>query len=164
MKHTLKSVRRSGLMLFVCALLLSAFSPVPVRQDDPTVITLYVNTAEIRTPNESNYCNFGQGDGVSNEEYTVVVNVGETIMWQGASSNAPGTDLVQITSINYEGGKNVFGTNVLRDTRDNPGRVSGQVLYATNGNNYKYKISFTVTNNGAKRQGTYHIDPKIEVH
>ncbi len=164
MKNTPNSLRASTLLTAACALMLSAFTPHLPPQDEPTVVTLYVNTADIKTPNESAYCNFGQGDDVTNENYTIVVNVGETVVWQGVSSDAPETDIVQITSINYQGGKNVFGSNNLKDTRDNPGKVSGKVLYATNGNNYKYQISFTVTNNGVKKKGTFHIDPKIEVH
>lgn len=164
MKTPYSRTLKSALLLAASSLLLSAFSPAPVLQDASTVVTLYVNTADIKTPNESSYCNFGQGDDISNEEYTIVVNVGTTVTWQGESSNAPDTDRVDIVSINYEGGKNVFGTNILKDTRQSPGKVSGKVLYATEGNNYKYKISFTVTSNGVKKKGTFHIDPKIEVH
>lgn len=155
---------RTGLLLIVCAWLLFAFTIDPAKQGGETIVTLYVNTADIKTPNETAYCNFGQENGVSNEEFTTEVNVGETITWRGVSSNAPGTDVVAITSINYEGGKNVFDQNVIKDTREAPGLVSAKVLYATAGNKCKYKISFTVTSGGAGKGGTFHIDPKIEVH
>lgn len=164
MKHPLLTTSRTGLWLIVTTWLLFAFTVDSAEQGGTTVVTLYVNTADIKTPNESAFCNFGQGSGVSNEEFTTVVNMGETITWRGVSSNAPSSDLVSITSINYEGGKNVFGQNVIKDTREAPGVVSGKVLYATAGNKCKYKISFTVTNGGNKKGGTFHIDPKIEVH
>jgi len=161
MKHPFN--HRMGLVLLACSsLLVSAFSTTN-KLDDDTVVTLYVNTAEIKKPNESAYCNFGQTNNVSNEEFTIAVNVGETVTWRGVSSNAPGTDVVEIKAINHMGGKNVFGTNVLNAERGE-GTVSAKVLYPTNGNNYKYKISFTVTNNGTKKGGTFSIDPKIEVH
>jgi hypothetical protein len=93
------------------------------------------------------------------------VNVGDTVTWQGVSSNAPSTDVVNIVSINHEGGKNVFDQNVLKSNGQSPERVSGVVKSRTDdGKKYKYKISFTVTNNGAKRNGMFHIDPKIFVH
>jgi len=146
-----------------CAFILTAFTFEPAEQGGTTV-TLYVNTADIKTPNESAYCNFGQGNGISNEEFTTLVSVGETITWRGVSSNAPNTDVVAITSINYEGGTNVFSQNILKESREAPGLVSGKVLVATGGKKYKYKISFTVTSGGSKNGGTFHIDPKIEVH
>lgn len=161
MKHPV-NLRVGLVLLAFSSFLVFAFAP-PSNQDDGTVVTLYVNTADIKKPNESAFCNFGQTDNVSNEEYTIAVNIGETVTWRGVSSNAPDTDVVQITAINHMGGKNVFGTNVLNAARGE-GTVSGKVLYPTNGNNYKYKISFTVTNNGAKKGGTFAIDPKIEVH
>lgn len=164
MKHPLLKTSRTGLLLIVTTWILFAFTVDPAEQGGATVVTLYVNTADIKTPNESAYCNFGQGNGVSNEEFTTVVNVGDIITWRGVSSNAPNSDVVAITSINYEGGTNVFGQNVLNDTRSAPGVVSGKVLNRTGSNKYKYKISFTVSQGGAKKGGTFHIDPKIEVH
>lgn len=162
MKLPLNYLVRPVFLLACSAFLMVAFSPSP-KKPDVTVVTLYVNTAEIKKPNESAYCNFGQTGNVSNEEYTIAVNIGQTITWRGVSSNAPDTDVVQITAINYMGGKNVFGSNVLNAAKGE-GTVSGQVLYPTNGDNYKYKISFTVTTNGNKKGGTFSIDPKIEVH
>ena len=129
------------------------------------LVTLYVNTDEIDKSDVNASCNFGQPSDVANEEFTIVANIGDTITWQGVSTNAPSTDLVSISAINHEGGKNVFGKNVLAGNRANPEKVIAQVTAKTpEGEEYKYKISFTVTNNGVKRNGTFHIDPKIEVH
>jgi len=157
---------KSGLMLAVSMLFLCAFTNSPVSEPMQTVtVTLNVDTGRIEKTKTSSYCSFGQPEGVSNEDFTIDVNVGTTVVWQGVSSSAPGTDVVNITSINYRGGKNVFERNVLRGNNEKPERVFGKVVAATPpGQECKYSISFTVTSNGAKRGGTFIIDPKIQSH
>ena len=166
MKTRRSFLKESGLLLAAGTLPLSTFAISRNEKDEAQeiTVTLYVDTKAIQKPNDSEYCNFGQGAGISNEEFTIVANVGDTITWRGVSSSAPSTDTVSISAINYEGGKNVFGENVLKDSNSNPGRVSGVVRYKTGNQFCKYKIMFTVTNSGAKRGGTFQIDPKIEVH
>ena len=128
------------------------------------VITLYVNTAQIDSRNVNASCNFGQEAGISNEEFTTDVNLGDSVTWQGVSANAPSTDVVNIVSINHEGGKNVFDENVLKSS-GTPEKVTAIAKQRTaGGEKFKYKISFTVTNNGSKRNGMFHIDPKLDVH
>ncbi|MBS1545107.1 MAG: hypothetical protein JST14_15835 [Bacteroidetes bacterium] len=134
------------------------------RQSKNVVVTLYVHTATIDKPNESNYCNFGQPDGVSNENFTTEINLGDTVTWQGMSLDST-SDVVNIVSINYQGGKNVFGKNVLQGDNGSPQKVRAQPTLKTAVNeSCKYAIQFTVTNNGAKRNGTFKIDPVIQVH
>ena len=128
------------------------------------VITLYVNTAQIDSRNVNASCNFGQEAGISNEEFTTDVNLGDSVTWQGVSANAPSTDVVNIVSINHEGGKNVFDENVLKSS-GTPEKVTAIAKQRTaGGEKFKYKILFTVTNNGSKRNGMFHIDPKLDVH
>ena len=162
-------IKKSGFLLAASALPLSALAKfLGLKKSPPatTVVTLYVNTAQIDNRNVNASCNFGQASGISNEEFTIEVNVGDTITWQGVSSNAPSTDVVNIVSINHEGGKNVFDQNVLKSSmEDGREKVSAVVRSRTDdGNKYKYKISFTVINGGNRRNGMFHIDPKIEVH
>ncbi len=130
-------------------------------------ITLNVETGSVVKQNVNDYCNFGQEGDTPNEEYTIEVNLGDTIIWQGISSDAPETDIVNITSINHHGGTNIFGTNILRGNGESPEQVQGNVLKSTVGGNkkvYKYVIKFTVYNDGKKRNGTFQIDPKIKVN
>ena len=160
-------IKKSGLFLAVSSLPVSAFSKLLDGNKKPAniVVTLYVDTARLDKQNVNASCNFGQNPNISNEEFTIVVNVGDTVTWQGVSSNAPSTDVVNIVSINHEGGKNVFDENILKSSGGAQERVTATVRSKTDGGEkYKYKLSFTVLNNGAKRNGMYHIDPKIEVH
>ena len=105
------------------------------------VITLYVNTAEITNQNEYQVSYFaGQVEGTDTRNFTIYVSPGDRIIWQGVSSTSPDNDIVNIKSINYEGGKNVFDQNVLKADRDSPGIVIGVVKNGTEGFEQKYKI------------------------
>ncbi|MDH3709925.1 MAG: hypothetical protein OER04_08565 [Cyclobacteriaceae bacterium] len=123
-------------------------------------ITLSVATDQVENSNTHEVCNFGQDPGISNEEFTIFVALGDTVKWVGVSANAPDSDEVEITAINHEGGARVFGRNKLNDT---DGIVIGVVTEGREGDEEKYKVSFKVHNNGVKRNGTFHIDPKIKV-
>lgn len=158
-------IKKTGLLITAGALPLSVFSITKRAFANNIVITLYVDTARIDTQKVNAFSNFGQAAGISNEEFTVEANVGDTITWRGVSANAPSTDVVNIVSINYEGGKNIFDQNILKSNGQSPETVSGVAKTKTeDGKKYKYKISFTVLNSGRKRNGTFHIDPKIEIH
>lgn len=154
-------LKKSSLLVAAGSLPLSVLA----QQGQNIVITLNVDTSTIDKDDVNASCNFGQDQSIPNEDFTVAANIGDNITWQGISVNAPGTDVVNIVSINHEGGKNVFGQNILSGDRNTPRRVTGRVQFATpEGQDYKYKISFTVFNNGKQRNGTFHIDPKIQVH
>ncbi|MUP44661.1 hypothetical protein E0K83_02750 [Gramella sp. BOM4] len=126
------------------------------------VITLNVDTSEINNDNVNQVSNFGQPADVSNKEYTINVSLGDTVVWRGNSTFSE-DDLVLVEAINHEGGARVFRQNTLRDDPDNPGVVVGVVSEGREGDEEKYKISFRVMNNGERRGGTYHIDPKIRI-
>ncbi|MDZ4810578.1 MAG: AidA/PixA family protein [Bacteroidota bacterium] len=167
MQNRRSFIKKSGLLIAAGALPLSAFSAFARRnrQAETIVVTLYVNTATIDKKNINASSNFGQDPSITNEEFTIEANVGDTVVWEGVSANAPSTDVVNIVSINYQGGKNIFDQNILKSDGNSPEKVSGVVRTKTDdGKKYKYKISFTVTNNGAKRNGIFQIDPKIFVN
>ena len=143
--------------------ILALFSSGQVLAQTEHVITLYVNTSDIQNPNLNDYCNFGQDEGISNEDYTIEVSVGDTIVWVG-QSNSNDNDQVLIESINHQGdqgGRDIFGQNVLRGEN---GEVRGTIQFSTEGQaDYKYMLSFRVLNNGEPRGGVFNIDPKIRV-
>ena len=132
------------------------------QESETHYITLNVDTSIVNSQNESSVSNFGQEEGVSNENFTISVQIGDTIIWRGQSSSSP-NDVVNIVSINYEGGTNVFNKNRLTGNGQVPEQVIGTAVIGNVGDSIKYKISFTVLNNGTKRQGTYHIDPIIKI-
>jgi hypothetical protein len=134
-------------------------------------VTLHVNTEQINSQNELEVSSFSSespdGETLTSdgnlEDFTTIVNAGDTIIWKGVSSNNPDNDTVNVTSINYHGGDNVFDKNVLNGNGALPEEVEATVQPGTNGKSEKYTIKFTVFNNGNKKGGTYHIDPKIQV-
>ena len=126
-------------------------------------ITLYVNTSILDNSNIDEVCNFGQDPNIPNSEYTITVRPGDIVVWKGVSTSNEELDQVLIKAINHEGGARVFGRNTLNDTNQNPGIVIGTVTDGKDGDDEKYKLSFKVLNDGVKRNGTFHIDPKISV-
>jgi hypothetical protein len=134
-------------------------------------VTIHVDTDQITSQNELEVCYFTSEspdlDVITSEgnieEFNISVNAGDTIIWKGVSSSNPETDVVNVTSINYHGGDNVFDSNVLNGNNETPEEVVGVVKTGTNGQVEKYTIKFTVLNNGNRRGGTFQIDPKITV-
>jgi hypothetical protein len=134
-------------------------------------VTIHVDTDQITRQNKLDVCYFTSESPNMDittsegniEDFNITVSAGDTIIWRGVSSSNPGTDVVNVKSINYHGGDNVFGTNVLNGNNQSPEEVLGVVQLGTNGQMEKYTIKFTVYNNGSKRNGTFNIDPKITV-
>lgn len=79
MQNRRSFIKKSGLMLVAGALPLSAFSIFRTRQGQAQniVVTLYVNTSLVDKQNTATSCNFGQPEGVSNEEFTIDANFWE---------------------------------------------------------------------------------------
>ncbi|MCH7658457.1 MAG: hypothetical protein IIB05_09090 [Bacteroidetes bacterium] len=60
---------------------------------------------------------------IAPRDFTTYVQNGDTIRWIGVSTSSE-NDIVNITSINYQGDKNLLGVNVLRG---NGAEVAGTV-------------------------------------
>jgi len=150
--------------LFIYSVILTLLmNTVSFSQSKTHYITLYVNTSTIDSQNASLVSNFGQEEDISNEDYTISVSIGDTIIWKGVSSTSPEDDVVNIKSINYEGGTNIFDQNILKGNGEDHEEVVGEAVNGSVGDEIKYKISFKVLNNGKRRNGTFHIDPKIQI-
>lgn len=158
----MKILKPSLILIITICLLSITFSNA--QAPETHIITLYVNTTDIVKPNVNDFANFGQAEDISNENFTINVRKGDIIIWKGVSSSDPATDLVSISAINHEGGVNVFGQNVLRGNGEMPELVIGTVINGNPGDEEKYKLSFNVYVNGTKKNGTFHIDPKIQVN
>ena len=149
-------MKSTNQLFMLVAIILLSFSITSYAQTEH-VIVLKVNTAAIVKPNVDAYCSFeGQDPNIAAKDYTIFVNNGDKIRWQGVSISSE-NDVVSITSINYHGGKNLLGVNVIN------GVAIGTVQNGAVGDEEKYTVSFKVTNNGKQRNGTFLIDPKIKV-
>ncbi len=148
-------------ILFV---LLYLASLTPVLSQTTHTITLYVNTADISSgENAHTYAYFeGQPENSDTREFTTYVKPGDVVVWRAVSVSTE-ADRVEVEMINYQGGDNLFDTNVLKDTRENPGIVTGVIQAGTQGMEEKYVIKFRVFNNGRQREGVFQIDPKLRV-
>ncbi len=152
-------VKTRLLYLFAAFIICSSLGLPPTTH----VITLQVDTGNISNSNVDEVSNFGQSPSISNHDFLTEVSLGDIVMWNGVSSSAPDQDKVIITSINHEGGARIFGRNTLKDSKQNPGVVVGIVSEGKEGDEEKYKVSFKVLNRGNQRNGTFHIDPKLQV-
>ncbi len=150
-------MKTTNRLFILMAIFLLSFSSYSYAQETHT-ITLFVNTSTVDRHNTDETCNFGQEDGIENRDFTIEVNVGDTIIWKGVSTSSDEV-LVNITAINHEGGQNVFDQNRLRGDGQVPESVIGTVVNGEPGDEDKYKISFKMSN----RNGTFHIDPVIKI-
>ncbi len=128
------------------------------------LVNLYVDTVNVTQNNIDTTCTFQQGPGTSDENFTTVANVGDTIIWSGFPSNSPTNDIVNITGIIDTGGPNVFAN--LTTSISVPMTVTGTVEAGTsgpNGDEETYTLNFAVQHQDGT-QSTFHIDPKIQVH
>ena len=144
---TLKSTFFSLIFIFVCY-------NTSYGQDQISA-TLKCNVAALQAGNPAyQVCQFtDQEPGTDTREFTIYAEVGDTIIWDGESSD--GSAAIDIRKIKYHRGTNVFNKRDL----DGETTVVGEVQEKTNGQPYKYKISFKINNTGS----TYTIDPKIIV-
>lgn len=140
------------------SLLFFSFSNSTREPAANVTVTLLVDTGAVNKDNTGETCSFqGQPEGVSNEAFTIEVNVGDMVTWVGASTSSE-EDVVEIIQINYQGGKNVFGSNVL-NAQD--GVMKGQIVNSTVGAaDCKYNIKFRVKG----KNGVFQIDPVIKSH
>ena len=143
------------------SILIIAFLMVPIclLAQQTRVVNLSVNTAEIENTSIADNSSFGQTDDTSNEDYTIVVQLGDTIVWRGLSSSNPTDHIVNIKSINHVGGARLFDRNVLNGDGGTPERVIGIITEGRSGDEKKYNIFFRLSN----KPGTFIIDPKIKV-
>lgn len=144
------------------SILITTFLMVPIclLAQQTHVVNLTVNTADIDRRSIADNSSFGQTDDTSNEDYTILVSLGDTIVWQGLSSSNPTDHIVNIKSINHVGGARLFDRNVLNGDNGTPQRVIGIITEGRSGDEKKYNIFFKLSN----KRGTFKIDPKIRMN
>lgn len=146
----------------ILASAISLFTIIAAHGQVRHVLTLNVNTDNITHQNTNQECFFmvqspgmepiRSGDDIEN--FTIEVSVGDTLIWNGVSSISSEI-AVDIKKIKHDKGTNVFD----KDELDGNQSVVGTAKRETLGKNYKYTISFNVSNN----PGLFRIDPIIVV-
>jgi hypothetical protein len=146
--------------------------PINIYSSNVHVITLYVNTAEINNGNIDETTNFGQADSISNKKYTTHVRKGDLVIWKGVSVSDP-LDIVNISSINHQGGPRLFNKNLLKGNGgDDNGANEVVIGVVTQGpemkdgiklDNEQYVLHFKVKRDGEPQVKPYKIDPYIKV-
>ncbi|MFD1314763.1 hypothetical protein [Namhaeicola litoreus] len=122
------------------------------------VVTLYVNTAELTKNSISEHANFGQTDGVTNEDFTTFVYVNDNVEWIGVSTSSE-EDEVNITKIKYKKGKKLL----QRDENDGVKKVMAKVDKGDSGDEEKYILYFNIVSQTNPQNRTFIIDPKIQI-
>jgi len=123
-------------------------------------ITLYVNTSALtHNKNVNQNANFGQEVGISNEDYTVLVNLNDEIEWVGVSSSAPETDLVYITKVKHEKKDKLLNS----DDIDGEKVVKAKVTKGNSGAEEKYKLHFKIVSQSNPQNQTFKIDPVLKI-
>ena len=119
-------------------------------------ITLHVDT---KNPNPGKTCHFNVGKNTtvlnnsSPETFTIFAQVGDNIVWKGASSTEPNIP-VKITAIKYISGPRIFTSDTIKGDK----LVQATVIRGGK-TPYKYQIQFSIGSNS----GTFTIDPKIQI-
>jgi len=153
------------LILIAIVLVSFSFNSCNRNKSDTTgtTITLYVDTDNINQQNKdsTNISNFGQASGVSNEDFTTDVELGDDVIWVGVSSSSPETDEVYITRIKHKHGKEFFKNIELTGKKKVRGKVENKDLMK--GDYMKYSIKFTVLKKGSNSKKQFIIDPKLEM-
>ena len=141
-------------------------SPTPPSSSNHAIV-LQVNTTNIPVPPTTQdlvdaNCSFlGNSNGVTNENYEITAANNDTVTWSGVSVSNP-VDKVYITEIDYEDGKNLFGSSDLQ-APSGQASITSTIVNAQNNDAESYVIKFAVYNNGIFR-GNYQIDPKIRIN
>ena len=118
----MKTIKQFSMMM---AVVLLSFSITSCKQTNHT-ITLHVDTDSINQQNIDSTCNFGQVKGVSNKDFTTVVELGDKITWVGVSTSSSGNDKVKIKKIKYVNGAEILTSRVKRNSWFSP-KVHGKV-------------------------------------
>ena len=115
-------------------------------------ITLEVDTENITRDNLATTCSFGQADGVSNEDFTTEVRVGDMIVWNITASDQNPLPL-EYVFVKYVNGAKLLNKNKITPTGN---VISANVKKGKKDEVEKYEVKFKV-----RGKGTFVIDPKI---
>lgn len=123
-------------------------------------VTLNVDTDDLRNnQNASDVCYFTVDeatevlDNDSPETFTILVDVGDNIVWNGVSTS-PSNVAVHIKKIKYKRGPRIFGNDEINGEIS----VSASIIRGSGADGYVYTIQFRV----GDENRVYTIDPIIK--
>ncbi len=127
-------------------------------------ITLTCQTTELTDQSINDLCTFGQSSSVANKDYTVEAQVSDVILWNGKYAE-PGLGYIDIVSVDFEAGTNIFKDKHLMDKDDGlpDGTIVAMVKKGESGDELKYKITFDAYDSQGDFISRFKIDPKIKV-
>lgn len=123
------------------------------------MIILEVDTDNINATNINETATFGQPSEISNENFTLDVELGDVIIWQGKTMPGAG-GLVRITLFKHDEGVKLLGAGRISD-QDGTGVIVGKVQAGQPGDQEKYTLKFEVRQRGSQDWIEYKIDPKL---
>ena len=142
----------------------------PILDDSIVYITLLVDTENIKPGNPNSareYSMFaGQPSDVEDEDFTTIVNAGDSVVWLGFSLNAPLEHIVSIERTIFKQGNEIIKPN---STGNGNHRAWGKVKKEFNQQgpiDAKYIIKFKVHKDGSVFPPTgpmFSIDPKLQI-
>ncbi|QYA24493.1 hypothetical protein G3I01_02870 [Gramella sp. MT6] len=151
-------VKSTVFVLFFCMPFLNVTLSA---QEVNKMVVLEVDTDNINANNINEMATFGQPSEISNENFTLDVQLGDVIIWQGRTM--PGTGgLVRIKLLKHEEGVKLLGANRISE-QDGTGVVVGRVQAGQVGDEEKYSLKFEVRQRGSQDWVEYTIDPKLQL-
>lgn len=149
-------IKATFYLLFTCLL----FSYSLTAQSNKT-ITLEVDTENINANNIEETATFGQPSETSNKDYTLGVEMGDIIIWQGRSTPSSG-GLVRIKLFKHDDGIELLGEGRIKE-QNGTGVIVGRVQNGSPGDVEKYTLKFEVKKRGSQTWDSYEIDPKLQM-
>lgn len=144
-------------VLFIC----TVFFNLSLYAQSNRIIKLEVDTENITIDNIEETATFGQPSETKNKDFTLDVNIGDVIIWQGSSTPSSG-GLVKIRLFKHEDGIELLGERRIRDT-DDTGVVVGKVVQGDPGDVEKYTLRFEIRKRGSQTWESFEIDPKLQI-
>lgn len=158
LKQSIMKVKTTISVLFFC---LSFLNAELMAQAVNKMVILEVDTENINANNIAETATFGQPSEVSNEDFTLNVQLGDVVIWQGRAMPGSG-GLVKITLLKHEGGMKLLGANRISE-QNGTGVIVGRVQAGQVDDMEKYSLKFEVRNRGSQEWVEYTIDPKLKL-
>lgn len=145
-------------VLLFSLLLMNSYAYAQNKKKD---IMLTVDVDNITAENLEETCSFGQGDNISNEDFTTIVTIGDEVKWKiDVLDSSRGS--AKLVKYKHENGPKFFNADSI-SVKNN--RIKGTIEEGagTEGDTEKYTLEFKIKKQGTNEWITYAIDPKLKL-